>query len=324
MQDKLYSTPLHGVECILPAQIATFPSLKPLRLVFNTVSMANIGAPVWSLLDKGQRYATELKLYKADNRFILDVNCEGKGKFEVSAEQVSVDWLTGTPSSHYFQTIGLALWLELQGVLCIHGNGLAYQQHTFAVVASSGTGKSTLSSQLQQQGCQWLTDDMMALHHDGASDAPPESFSIYPSWPIARLWPDSVENVSSANVGELDKVHDRFSKRQLSLANKAVKIEQKYGLSTIYLLDRIDKVTQYDKPKCKIEDLTSSQALILLLQHSMLGDAYSALGVEAQRVELLSRVINVVKVKKVTYTSGKGNLELLSKRILDDLDKHQG
>jgi hypothetical protein len=61
---------------------------------------------------------------------------------------------------------------------------------------------------MQQQGYNWLTDDMLAVHPNNM---------VYASWPKARMWPDSVEQVANEQSQDLGKVHQRFAKRELNL-----------------------------------------------------------------------------------------------------------
>ncbi|GAC16441.1 hypothetical protein [Aliiglaciecola lipolytica] len=339
MQDKYYSTPLHGVECLLPDVKPNSSHVNSaelsVELEFAKVASCAELEPIWTLKDQGLRYLTELNLYPyicadqeqhetpntSDKAYVLAVNCEGKGRFLIQQNKITIDWEAGTPSSHYFQTLALALWLEIKQIPCIHANALKRDKKTFALVAASGTGKSTLSAKLQQLGCAWLTDDMLALHQDSAKNASKSSFQVYPSWPIARMWPDSVENVLGQQESVLNKVHARFNKRLIEL--QELSDENKYfsELSVIYILNRTVTDGVDNSPACKIETINSSQALILLLQNSILGNAYSALELEFNRIRQLSILVQSTKIKKITYSSGKENLDFVSKAILEDLNK---
>jgi hypothetical protein len=60
----------------------------------------------------------------------------------------------------------------------------------------------------------------------------------------------------------------------------------------------------------------------LLLQNSILGDAYRALGIEKSRVATLSKLLDKISIKEVTYCGGTNNLNIVKSKILEDLDKH--
>lgn len=330
MLNNEFSTPLHGVE--LASSASNKDGFKhgklpySLQLVYKELSIPPNTPQVWSLTDSGERYNTQLTLYKiSNNEYILDVACEGSGKFYISPTEIAIDWqANGTSASHYFQTLAMSLWLELHNVICIHANALVINEKSsecFALLAPSGMGKSTLSAYLQQHGCKWLNDDMMAIHCVENANGELE-YRIYPSWPNARMWPDSLEALTQANIAELDRVHSKFNKRQVPIS--ALEPTKSYQLNGIYILERLGakltvlernaKLKAQQKAKLKVNNKTkinganielvnSSAALIALLQNSMLGSAYSGLGLEAVRLEALSKVINKIPTKLISYAN---------------------
>lgn len=305
--------PLHGVACA-PFGSEKQSSSMPynLSLNFESIVEGTLGEKIWSLTDAGERYRTELNLFSSTTSKSLKVNCEGHGVFKFAGDQLTIDWQKlGTDSAHYFQTVGLAVWLELNQVLCIHGNALEYKGQAIGLVAPSGTGKSTLSAKLCDSGFSWMTDDMMALHPENNS----EQFRIYPSWPVARLWPDSVENELNVDLASLDKVHDGFNKRVVNLKSKTSSGNSSQILKTIYVLNRVADATS----SCEIKTVKGSRALILMLQNSILGDAYKAMGVEKNRIATLSKLLENISIKEVTYRNGSHNLNIVRNHILEDL-----
>ena len=84
------------------------------------------------------------------------------------------------------------------------------------LVAPSGTGKSTLSARLCDSGLSWMTDDLMVLHPETNS----EHFRIYPSWPVARTWPDALENMLTVTCEKFKKLHSGINKRKVKVECK--------------------------------------------------------------------------------------------------------
>jgi hypothetical protein len=185
------------------------------------------------------------------------------------------------------------------------------------LVAPSGTGKSTLSARLCDSGLLWMTDDMMVLHLENNS----EQFRIYLSWPVARMWPDALENMLNVSFEKLNKVHSGFNKRQVKLEGNLTAGNTSQILSTIYVLNRDADVNL--KNSVEIKTVKGSRALILLLQNSILGDAYRALGAEESRIATLSKLLDRVNIKEITYCNASHNLNIVRSKIIEDLDNQQ-
>ncbi|MEP7766252.1 hypothetical protein, partial [Sanguibacter sp. 26GB23] len=87
--------------------------------------------------------------------------------------------------------------------------------------------------------------------------------------------------------------------------------ESSAPLKAIYFLER----TQSNQYQCDITSLTGTKALFLLLQNSMLADAYVSLGLETQRLEWMSNLLQHIKIYKITYSSGMQHLPQISNNI---------
>jgi hypothetical protein len=331
--NPLFSLPLHGVFCVpfcgpknnnLPVEIS---------LGLSSVTFDKALEPIWSMIDEGERYHSEIHLYKeplpdvakvglepdknSENNYYLSVNCQGNGLFKITKNSITIDWKKqGTGADHYFQTLAVALNLELNNILCIHANALAYQDKAIAIVAPSRTGKTTLTAALSQNGFALMTDDMMALHPVA------QGYEVYSSWPVIRMWPDALNNMQLEASEQYKKVHEQFEKR-------IVNIEQSKGfefctqpkkLHVIYLLNRLPKEQKNSNtPICEIVPIATAQAIIVLLQNSILGSCYRALNLENSRLKALSKLLTTVTFKQINYVSGKEHLGAVGKLIKNDL-----
>lgn len=274
-----------------------------------------IADPIWLKEDKGERYASLLRLSKTPRGQRLEIDCEGKGHFEYSPEGLGIYWQEGgTGPAHYLQSLGLSLWLEQRGLPCIHANALAVDDVAIGLIAPSQAGKTTLSAALLEHGMQLMTDDMLALY------AGQDGWTVYPGWPQLRMWPDSAQRYVAPNKPALAKVHDRFAKRIVDAESIGASsfCTGSRPLKQLYLLDR-KQSTKAGQGEVKIETISPSEAMIYLLQNSILGDAYQALGLESSRLKALARLVRQVPFKKISYPSGENSLPWVCEQIKRDL-----
>lgn len=302
---------LHGVRLVDNCPVTVPGSALGMAAV---VREANIpldpSAPsVWSREDVGERYRSRLTLYRHAQGWLLNIECEGKGRFLLTEQGIDVDWEGGTPPEHYLQTLGLALWLELRGVLCLHANLVARDGIAIGFLAPSQTGKSTLTAAIVRAGWQLLADDMAAIHHSAGI------WSVYPSRPVLRLWPDVGRNLNGCEYDSCQPVHARFAKRVVPLKSQPFGAAQ--PLRCLYLLERVARTSA----AFTCELVGPADAAVALLQNSILGDAFRVLGIEGPRMRRLAAYLSAVPLVKVTYPSGFAHLDGLLQTLEQDLRK---
>lgn len=328
MLDSLYSRPLHGVECFTTENEKCSDLPFSLNVSESIIAAPSDIAPLWSQINTGKSHTTHLNIYRQSPlENLLEVKCEGSGRFLLGERKIDVDWDTGgTGSTHYFQTVALALWLELRGIPCIHANALEFQGKTIALLGPSGMGKSTLSAFLQQSGFKWLTDDMLALHNLPGDESTSENCYIYPSWPKARMWPDSVNEITNYDTNILKKVHLRFHKREIDIPH--IKTNKPFRLDAIYVLNREGGVFNKNDMFVKlsqtanrndIRNVNATLSVMTLLQNSMMGDAYRSLLLEVERLQKLSALVSMIPLKQISYTNGLAGLTQIKDMILKDI-----
>jgi hypothetical protein len=322
--NSLFNLPLHGVFCVPFCGTKTQTLPFEIKLAFARFTIDDALKPLWTMIDEGERYHSEVALYKAsssnniDDSYYLNVNCQGVGAFKVTKSTITIDWQAqGTGADHYFQTLAIALNLELNNVLCIHANALAYQDKAIAIVAPSRTGKTTLTAALSQSGFSLMTDDMVALHEAEQG----QGYDIYPSWPVARMWPDALNDIELDTNEQYQKVHEKFEKRIVNLekVKGLVFCNKPKKLQVIYLLNRLPKKQSSKTPLCEIVPIATAQAIIILLQNSILGSCYRTLNLEASRVKGFSKLLENISIKQINYISGKEHLNEVGKLIKSDL-----
>jgi len=284
----------------------------------QAVEPPTTGEPLWLKDDCGERYHSRLSLHETHLGLLLKVDCEGKGAFESTPDGIGICWQAGgTGPAHYFQTLGLSLWLEQRGTPCIHANALAAGEVAIGLIAPSRTGKTTLTAALLECGLQLMTDDMLALHRSAGQ------WRVYPGWPQFRMWPDSAQRYAGDDLEVLAKVHDRFDKRvvEVETGEGSGFCSHSRPLDQLFLLERREAGNgeQGEDEEVAIEDLAPGEALIHLLQNGILGDAYQALGIERSRLGTLAELLNAVPLKKISYPSGLQHLRRVCERIEREL-----
>lgn len=298
-------------DCIASQDIIRKLKVWPL----NKKPVSN-GELIWLKEDAGERYNSVLRLAKTPTGFLLEIDCEGRGFFDYTPEGIGVYWEQGgTGPAHYFQTLGLSLWLELAGVLCIHANALALGDFAIGVIAPSQAGKTTLTAALLQQGMQLMTDDMLAIHKSVSG------WMVYPGWPQLRMWPDSAKSFSASEFKVQARVHSRFDKRVVDVTLKDRFCEHGKPIKSLLLLEMRHVETGNAPGKVEIIDISPSEAVIHLLQNSILGDVYQPLNIETARLETMGVLLNQLPLKKLIYPRGMEHLSWVCEQIKQGLLK---
>lgn len=312
--NSLFTLPIHGLSCLPFCKAAADSYVHTLKLEEKTRAK-NKALPL--ILEKkcsNERDATHFQSFHNifHNKILkpasyqLKIDCQGSGLIDITQNKIMVDWQEqGTDFNPYSQTFTAAVWLELNNTLCIHANTWCIDEQTIMLVAPSQAGKSMLSLALCQQGFSLMTDDMAALHNI-ASD-----YYIYPSWPVARIWPDSFKFINES-PNTYQKVHENFNKRTISSSHNHIEFSnQAQKLQNIYFLNRVKNLTDV----CNLIEISKSKAIIQLLQNSILGDAYRALNIEETRLQVLAKLVENISFKQVNYQSGLNVIALVAEHI---------
>lgn len=312
LPDECLHHSLHGIELIPKnSDPKQSESLATLKVWPEKNQPGSAGAGMWNRQDIGERYQSLMSLHPTKRGLLLKVDCEGKGSFHYTPDGVGIYWESGgTGPEHYFQTLGLGVWLEQNGIACIHANALALGDSAIGLIAPSRTGKTTLTAALIEHGLKAMTDDMLALHRKHGQ------WQVFPSWPQLRMWPDSAAKFIGQDPKLLAKVHHRFEKRLVDIEEKGSDAfcAQAMPLRHLYVLERRANNTG----EVVITDLAPAHAVTHLLQNSILSDAYGVLELEAKRLGKLAMLVEQVPLKKISYPGGMENLPGVCEHIIRD------
>lgn len=301
-------TPLHGINFVKSNPKSPNDNVGH-SVVLKHLSHAKTpkNPVLWRLEDEGERYKSVVTLHRESDGYLLSIECEGRGQFLISDSEISIFWSQeGTSFEHYLQTFGASLFLELKGVPCLHANLLEKDGKGILLIAPSRMGKSSLSANLCKFGFQLATDDMCAIY-----DTKDGQFCSFPSWSKLRLWPDSTDEVlHNVDVVGLRSVHERFSKSEVAISS-SLDANKTIPLTAAFILER----QASSSASILNQSLTPSFGLMLLIQNSMLADAYQPLGIEQTRLKKLAQIVETIPFYQLQYPSGYDVLDNVSERI---------
>jgi len=203
----------------------------------------------------------------------------------------------------------LGFMLRLRGITCLHASGVVVGEQAFALVGSSGDGKSTLAATFAGKGYAILTDDIMPLSILG------DTVYATAGYPLMRLYPESFKNISSL-PDELPEVAADWGKCYLNLNENSLSfIEHPVPLRTVYILD-----WNNDSNTHKIEKIKPNKTVPQLAANTYRNDL---LDTEMKRNEFnfLGHMVPLLQVKTLQPVDDIARITELADIVLDDFQK---
>ncbi len=206
------------------------------------------------------------------------------------------------------QSAGLGLILHQRNTLTLHASAVEIGGQVVAFVGYKGAGKSTTAASLLRQGYPLVTDDLLVLSQDAATDG----VLAHPGIPRLRLWPDSVK----ASLGEdpelLPRNSDASTKRLREVTNGFS--EGPLPLSAIYVLDFQEEGAE----QLSISTIAPREACIEMVRHSYalhyLGNSGANAGHLAKSRQLTTRV----PVRRLSRLRTLDEIPRMVEAILED------
>lgn len=186
----------------------------------------------------------------------------------------AVEW------QHLYLNQVLPLALSRRGRMVFHASAVERADGAICFLAASGRGKSTIGAYFAVNGDGLLTDDGLLL------DELEGSFSVFPSHPSVRLWPDSEKALLGPSVNKAPALS--FTSKSRVFAGKQIKYcDRPRPLLRAYFLG---EGTVRD---LEMRRITEAEALISWIKHSFLLDIedQSALSQQFKNVAKLVEAI---------------------------------
>ena len=127
-----------------------------------------------------------------------------------------------------------------------------------------------------------------------------------------RMWPDHARHFVDAPRA-LRRANPHTEKRRVPVGPKGLGTfcDEARPLKALYLPERTDD------PSIQIQPVTPTSAIQAVLRHSFLPRLVEATGWQTSRLSTLSRLVEQVPVRRLTYPEGVGHLSRVTDAILD-------
>lgn len=272
--------------------------IAPERLVYASEGLAGSGEPSFLLHSLGEEF---FRLHYTDGAvFILDR--EGTRLWGQWREPCTVEDFTT-----YLVGPVLGFVLRQRGITCLHASAIAADGRAVALVGYRGAGKSTTAAAFAMNGYGVLCEDVAALvAKDGR-------FMLHSGYPRICLWPDSAATLMGS-ADALPRLTPNWEKCFLSLEERGNLFQgEAMSLGAIYVLAPRSAVPHAPF----IERLTPLQAFMELVQNTYMNFLLNREKRAAEFV-FLSRLVDVVPVRRVTPHADPARIEQLCECILKD------
>jgi hypothetical protein len=222
-------------------------------------------------------------------------------------EAASADLVTGLIAGAV-----CALVHELRGVPCLHASAVAFGDRALALMAASGTGKSSLAAQLVSSGGALLCDDIVPLQLG------PGGCCVVPGYPQVRLGPEAAALFAGSGKpvsGTVGAEHpsDRSGKRFLTPFSFR---PTPTPLAVAYVLER-DPDAQ---GPILLRQLGPTESLIELVRFSYCARLVEKLGLQARRLPQLAEVLRHTRVRHLRIPSDLQRLGEVHEALARDLE----
>lgn len=271
------------------------------RLMYTSPYTGIDGRPiliVWSV-EKGQYYRFR---YDEGTEFVIDAagrRIWGAWPADMAIEDIA-PYISGP-------ILGFALRRRL--VVCLHASAVAIaDDQAIAFAGPAGAGKSTLAAAFARLGYPVLADDVVALRESEGG------FFVLPAHPHIRLWEPSVTALfgSATALPRIAPADPHWTKRFLQLDAPGYPFpKDALRLVGLYRLD----ARSPDLLSPQLATATATDNALFLVANTYMNYVLDA-PVRAHEFDLLSRLVQVVPMHRLTVPLELGLIEPAARSIL--------
>jgi hypothetical protein len=204
--------------------------------------------------------------------------------------------------------------LRLHGIVSLHASAICLGGRAAAFVGAGGAGKSTLAARFALSGRPVVTDDVLPLEESDSG------FSVRPSVPHIKLWPQSVRHLYGRPdaLPKLVPSSKDWDKRFLDLTQPGMVLaEGRPPLGALYLLQ--PRSTTIAVPR--IEPVSPADALVAVITHSYANNVLSK-EMRQHDFAVLSRLVKAVPVRRLILPETIGELGVLTRLLTQDMARN--
>lgn len=199
----------------------------------------------------------------------------------------------------------LPLALNLRGTLTLHSGAVLLPNGAIALAAKSGTGKSNMLTALACMGYRLIADDMLAVSERGVN------IQVELGTSQVRLTEESLRFLRSS-LPPNQKIESDSDKVRVFLREDTIPADP-MPLQAVYLLNRRpeergDTEIKTLPPKEALLALAKNVSNLILMERPQLSQQFAA----------ISRLVQKVPVKTLSYSSGIETLPAVCQALMED------
>ncbi|UVI31514.1 HPr kinase/phosphorylase [Paenibacillus spongiae] len=230
--------------------------LPELQLSGNDGTGVDIVIRTTDLTDEWSRLVSPQKLVVTENRVMFEVadtaifSIHGGKTIDVTPKEGA----SGDRIRLFILGSCMGSLLLQRRILPLHGSAVAIDGKAYAIIGSSGNGKSTLASALLQRGFQLLSDDVIAVTL-GDDHVP----YVIPAYPQQKLWQESM-HAFGMETSEYRPLYDRETKY-------AIPVRSQFAQEALPLAG-IFELVKTESGQARLRGIERLERLQLLYRHT--------------------------------------------------------
>ncbi len=202
-------------------------------------------------------------------------------------------------------------WLERRGIAVLHASAAVIGDRAVGFLSGHRGGKTSLAAALMRAGYPLLTDDVLPVEQQH------DTFVGRPGYPQMRMWSDEASHFLGHD-DELGIVHPSYPKRRIPVGAGGLGsfCGRSRPLACLYLPRRC---RSEGSRQVEIMPVSLREAVIELVRFSFIPTLVAAAGLQPGRLDLFSRLVQEVPIRRILYPSGFDHLPAVCARIVEDL-----